>query len=144
MTTTRANAIETAREVDTRIAAAWGAFWEAEDKVQAIDKNIRSYRHLSGNYSARIDALEAKRLPLAAEADTLRQAAKDLDRAEYKGWTRFFLVKHIHRSEYCSSFRPTTRVGWLPEVSGLTEAEAVAQYDETLCTKCFTTAPVAK
>lgn len=39
-------------------------------------------------------------------------------------------------------FRATTKVGWLPEVSGLTEAEAVAEYGAILCTICFPSAPV--
>lgn len=74
-------------------------------------------------------------------------AAQDIDdheTANYKGWQRFFLVPdgHIHASTRCSSLRPTTRIGWLPQLSGETEAEAVAAHGAMLCTKCFPTAPV--
>jgi hypothetical protein len=59
-------------------------------------------------------------------------------------WQRFFLVPdgHIHASQYCSSFRMTTRVGWLPNLSGHDEASAVAEHGAWLCTKCFPSAPV--
>lgn len=59
-------------------------------------------------------------------------------------WNRFFLVEggHIHSSTGCSSLRPTTRIGWLPELSGETEAEAVEMYGSVLCSKCFPSAPV--
>lgn len=62
------------------------------------------------------------------------------------GWSRFFLVQasngHIHSSMACSTCYPTTQFGWLPEVSGQTEAEAVANYGAILCTVCFPSAPV--
>lgn len=82
---------------------------------------------------------EAAREAAAAAA----KAANDHDRANYQGWGRFFLVPdgHIHRSTGCSSLRPTTRIGWLPELSGETEAEAVAAHGAMLCTKCFPSAP---
>jgi hypothetical protein len=61
-------------------------------------------------------------------------------------WTRFFLVSnsggHIHSSMHCSTCYPTTRYGWLPNLSGLTEAEAVAAHGAILCTVCYPSAPV--
>jgi hypothetical protein len=64
--------------------------------------------------------------------------------AEYRGWSRFFLVQggHVHRTQTCHTLRPTTSVGWLPELSGLTEADAVAAHGAILCTHCFPSAPV--
>lgn len=66
--------------------------------------------------------------------------------ADYKGWSRFFLVTnvggHIHRDMSCSTCFPTTQYAWLYELSGLTEAEAVAEYGEILCSVCFPSAPV--
>jgi hypothetical protein len=60
-------------------------------------------------------------------------------------WTRFFLVVssdgHIHSNTRCSSF-PRTQHGWQPELSGKTEAEAVAKLGPRMCTKCFSSAPV--
>lgn len=62
------------------------------------------------------------------------------------GWSRFFLVSsnngHIHSSMHCSTCRPTTQFGWLPEVSGKTEEEAVAAHGAMLCTVCFPSAPL--
>ena len=67
--------------------------------------------------------------------------------AEYEGWSRFFLVPagHIHRSMSCSTCnngRSATTFSWLPQLSGLTEADAVAAHGAWLCTTCFPTAPV--
>ncbi len=36
----------------------------------------------------------------------------------------------------------TTQIGWLPDLSGETEAEAVAAHGAMLCTHCFPAAPV--
>lgn len=67
------------------------------------------------------------------------------------GWSRFFLVTssngHIHSSQECSTCRPTTDYGWLPEASGQTMAEAIVERDKRdsaalLCTVCFPDAPV--
>ena len=70
--------------------------------------------------------------------------------AEYQargGWTRFLVVDggHVHSSRRCAggTIRATTLVGWNPELSGKTEAEAVAQLGPNLCTHCFPSAPIA-
>lgn len=64
----------------------------------------------------------------------------------YTGWSRFFLVTsspgHVHSSTHCSTCRWTTTYGWLPELSGKTEEEAVAELGPTLCSVCFPSAPV--
>lgn len=59
-------------------------------------------------------------------------------------WSRFFLVPggHIHSSMRCSTCRPTTAFGWLPELSGLTERDAVEAHGPLLCSVCYPTAPV--
>jgi hypothetical protein len=61
-------------------------------------------------------------------------------------WSRFFLVLnsngHIHRDTSCSTCFITTEFGWLPQLSGLTEADAVADQGEILCSVCFPSAPV--
>lgn len=78
----------------------------------------------------------------------LNEAISDYERLEsaYTGWSRFFLVTssrgHIHSSMSCSTCRPTTTYGWLPELSGLTEAEAVNDHGPALCSVCFPSAPV--
>jgi len=77
--------------------------------------------------------------------DDVREQIRDLE-AAYTGWSRFFLVTsssgHIHSSMHCTTCRPTTTYGWLPELSGETEAEAVKAHGPSLCSVCFPGAPV--
>lgn len=66
--------------------------------------------------------------------------------AKYEGWSRFFIVNnaggHIHWTMSCSTCYPTTDFGWLPNLSGLTEADAVEEWGGILCSVCFPSAPV--
>lgn len=89
---------------------------------------------------------------LNAYRDALRNYVQITDEinaldARYTGWSRFFLVTntngHIHRSMNCSTCYVTTTYAWLPTLSGRTEAEAVADQGEILCSVCFPSAPVA-
>ena len=150
----RQTEVDHAREVDTEVARLWGLFWEVQNQIVAnlksaadVQKRIALYKRQG--YQQGIDQAEKDIAyyndlaeGLMPEAHTRKKAAQDYDAANYDGWTRFFLVKHIHNTMYCPSFRPSTRVGWLPDVSGLTEVEAVKEHGETLCTKCFPSAPV--
>lgn len=80
----------------------------------------------------------------AGERQTVAgQVYADADE-EYDGWSRFFLVTggHIHSSMGCHTCYPTTEFGWLPQLSGLTEADAVAVYGPVLCSVCYPSAPV--
>jgi hypothetical protein len=161
---TRADAIAHAREVDERIATEWDAYWEAMKDVPTWAKSkaraeadaheaearadragadmVAYWGRRAEQHRARVASL-AQRIEVAnAAAKSHADAANAIDAAEYTGWRRFWLVQHIHASQYCSSFRPTTRVGWLPDVSGLTEAEAVKEHGAILCTICFPSAPV--
>lgn len=77
----------------------------------------------------------------------VRAAAEPLEAIyEARKWPRFFLVTnangHIHESMHCSTCHPTTRFAWLPELSGLTEKDAVEAYGTRLCSVCYPTAPV--
>lgn len=62
------------------------------------------------------------------------------------GWFRAWLVDntsgHVHSSTECSTCYPTTEFIWLPEYSGLTEAELIADARSMACTICFPEAPV--
>jgi hypothetical protein len=65
----------------------------------------------------------------------------------YEGWSRFFMVPdgHIHSSmgcPTCNKMGNSTRFNWLPQLSGLGEADAVAEHGAVLCTVCFPSAPV--
>lgn len=71
-------------------------------------------------------------------------------RYEAGPWTRYFWVQgnggHGHRSEDCSTCnkgRNETRFGWHPELSGKTDADAIAVFKDRLCSVCFPDAPVA-
>lgn len=61
-------------------------------------------------------------------------------------WSRFIAVQdgHLHSGTRCAggTIRVTTQLGWHPELSGKTEAEAVAELGPMLCTHCFPSAPV--
>lgn len=101
-----------------------------------------------GNHSlGQMRTTVAKLAELRAELRRTADAMKPLDAtyAEHH-WSRFFLVTssagHIHSSMSCSTCRPTTTYGWLPELSGHTEAEAVEAHGPALCSVCFASAPV--
>lgn len=86
----------------------------------------------------------------AAVADLAALDTEDTELdAEYRRrpWPRFFLVTssagHIHKDMSCSTCRPSTTFGWLPELSGKDEAAAVASEGTILCSVCFPSAPVA-
>lgn len=87
---------------------------------------------------------EGELLMELAEIEKIREPFEAL--FEQERWSRFFLVTssqgHIHSSMSCGTCRPTTTFGWLPELSGSTEAEAVEQQGPALCTVCFPSAPL--
>lgn len=93
----------------------------------------------------KIEPAIAKRAELFAQLDELHVRIDALE-ATYTGWSRFFLVTssagHVHSSTHCSTCRPTTAFGWLPELSGKSEATAVAELGPTLCSVCYPSAPV--
>lgn len=99
--------------------------------AKAIDTNI---------YEAQAAVAEAQRQLHIAQAHAERQTA------QYDGWSRFFLVRnnngHIHSSMGCSTCHPTTQYAWITQLSGKTEADAVAELGEILCSVCFPSAPV--
>lgn len=64
------------------------------------------------------------------------------------GWSRFFRALssdgHVHSSQACATCHhgnERTKFGWHPELSGKTEAEAVEEFGEKMCTLCFPSAP---
>lgn len=141
--------IAKAREVDTRIAEQWNLYYakiaeamKLEKAVEQDKKNMVRWPRDAKMFEASITRAERRIKVLRAEAFVFAAKADEIEGNEYTGWTRFFLVEHIHNSRSCHTLRPTTRIGWLPNVSGLTEREAVAEHGATLCTVCFPTAPV--
>jgi len=97
---------------------------------------------LPGSYVERYLTRHAERVAEVKRLEGEIAAMQD----KYTGWSRFFVVTssagHVHRSMGCSTCRVTTAYGWLPNLSGKTEAEAVAELGATLCTVCFPSAPV--
>ncbi len=86
-------------------------------------------------------------------SDAVRDVEDQIERLESvwesHGWSRFFWCKanggHIHSSMNCSTCnrgRADTEFGWLPNISGASELEAVEEYGGHLCTVCFRSAPV--
>lgn len=129
-------------EVDTRIADAHDKLARANAKVA----QLRKAREWDEKHRRPISLADEGRFEEACvESDNARAELEEVE-VEYAGWSRFFIVKnnggHIHRSMGCSTCFPTTVFGWLPELSGLTEAEAVAEWGEILCSVCFPSAPV--
>lgn len=137
-------------EVDTRIADAFETYVVARRDVSLAEARLENAEKAVAKYGARFE----RDLPGAHEALAIAQAQASAAwagylrvAAEYEGWSRFYLVKasngHIHSSMDCSTCFETTEYGWLVDVSGLTEAEAVAAHGERLCSVCFPTAPSA-
>lgn len=116
-----------------------------------------AYRARNKLDSAQAREATIRRLNLAklAEAETAVDQAYDSwlsalraigqHEANYTDWSRFFLVAnvggHIHRSFDCSTCYETTRYKSLPHLSGLTDADAVEDQGEGLCSVCFPDAP---
>ena len=123
-----------------------GTTADAEAILQArVDADSGSYEYSEGAYAARALA----RLAQAREALAANKAEQAPLHAEFKrrgGWSRSFVAQHAHSSMDCSTcnngIRPT-RFGWLPAVSGMTEAEIVTALGSDACTVCYPTAPVA-
>lgn len=155
MNTQRNAEIAKAVEVDTEVARLQGLYWETRSQVIRLEKELKRAEKDLARY-IRIDlqirvaeaqeeiaGLEKEIARLEKIADERHIAFVKFNDENYGGWARFFHVQHIHSNMNCSSFRPTTQIGWLPQLSGRTEAEAVAEQGEALCTICFPTAPVA-
>jgi hypothetical protein len=124
-------------EVDTAIAEAYRPLHRAVDRLAAAQASL-SRRPSDSLYIDMVASAEA-------EYDEAK-AAFDAANEKYGGWSRFFLVQntngHIHSSMHCSTCYSTTPFGWLPDLSGLTEAEAVEEWGGILCSVCFPSAPV--
>lgn len=168
MTTTDLHAH--AVEVDTRIAAAFTGWVKARQQTAWQRDSVRSGAGQRQDYSRRswngtldeaIDTLTdmgddlavhtsyraseiLAKLATLTEAQLAAEAAYVAAQDEYEGWSRFFLVVggHIHSTMGCHTCYPTTEFGWLPALSGLTEADAVAVYGGVLCSICYPSAPV--
>jgi hypothetical protein len=131
------------REIDQAIAAIYRPQFDHINTIHKAGELLRK-SYVKKN-PARVAALEAGIAASQAALEAIRAEAAPLE-AIYKAkpWTRSYLVGggHLHRSTYCSSLRWNTRLGWLTEYSGNSEAEIVALAGESCCTICYPSAPV--
>lgn len=121
--------------------------WLAKNNY--ADDYHRTY-HLPGQIE-RAEARLAGALATKAAVKAVWPALLDAERPyaiEFErrgGWHRYYLVMntngHVHRETNCSTCFPTTRYGWLVNLSGCNEEEMVNEYGETACTVCFPDAP---
>jgi hypothetical protein len=135
----------TPKEVDQKIAAIYEAadpHWRTakENRASAaryvkwggFEESVKRHTEVAEKAAAKAREIEKGMEPF--EAEFTRRG----------GWSRYFLCTsdggHIHL-RHCHSFRPTTRIGWLPEMSGQSESTAVETYGDKMCTHCFPTAP---
>ncbi|MGD9622181.1 MAG: hypothetical protein AB7G47_19335 [Mycolicibacterium sp.] len=128
------------RKGRARRASAW-ALTDAEacERVEAIASGGGPHASSARRVLDALTAAEREIDARQAEIAGLEQIWRDRGR-----WSRFFVVTggHVHRSRACHTLRPTTRICWLPDLSGESEAEAVAKLGAVLCTVCFPSAPV--
>ena len=144
----------TPAEIDTALAAIYerAATPEhnlayARERLNTILRALLSGERTHWTEDSRVKA-DAAVTKYAAEYAAIMAECDPYD-AQFNargGWTRAFLVLntggHIHSSMNCATCFATTRFGWLPQVSGATEAEIVGQAGEGACTVCWPTAPV--
>lgn len=115
------------------------AILRLREMADAGDERDLSQRARPSEVLAKLDEQTTRILELATEINRCE--------AEYRSrpWSRFFLVTssdgHIHSSMDCTTCRPSTEYGWKPQLSGKTEADAVADLGPLLCTVCFPSAP---
>ena len=134
--------VQTPAEIDTALATLYGKLGTAQFY---LDEAKGAYR---------VGPLPAAQHAVVQRQVAERRAAVDAllaeihpREAEYlrRGWSRFFLVTngngHVHRDRHCSTCFPRTRYAWVTALSGATEAQAVAEYGEQMCTVCFPSAP---
>lgn len=117
----------------------WGLSWAAVltelDRLQSV---TGPQAGAAQRALAAVAAAEGAVAAAGAEVDRLEAIWSRCGR-----WQRYFSVPggHIHASPTCRSLRPTTRIGWLPELSAEPVAAAVTAYGAVLCSHCFPQAP---
>ena len=144
-------------EIDTALAAIYERFYTQQSKVRHAQTDLEYARKRlarvggAGPATAYVQQAvqdAATRLEAALGAADAILAECDPYDAEYatRPWTRAWKVErgngHIHTSMRCHTCYVTTEFGWLPQVSGMPEAEIVALSGSAACTVCYPTAPV--
>ena len=131
-------------EIDQALAEIEKRRYAALDKAHEAKRRLRSANALRNPVATDVAYYQGQIEKFEAEAERI-SAEREPYEAEFSrrgGWTRYFHVKHLHTSARCSSFRLTTRIGWLPKYSGRSEAEMIEAAGDLVCTKCVPEAPV--
>lgn len=130
-------------EIDTKLAAIYRPIGDLVTKIENARAQLKlSYVARSPERKAELESIVTQARAAIAILDETAEPLEAIFRAA--PWSRFFLVDggHLHRSRACSSLRWNTRIGWLPEYSGKSEAEIVELAGEACCTICYPSAPV--
>jgi len=116
--------------------------WTSERKFVKVLSEGRLYEGVQSKVEERLVEYDTC-------LDEFRKILGELKEVQkkYTGWSRFYLVVggHIHNSMDCSTCnngKNYTQFCWLPNLSGLSESDAVESQGAILCTVCFPTAPV--
>jgi hypothetical protein len=126
-------------------------------EIRTVNDKLAQVSHRISSLSSVLDRLQDEDTRAQYQADLLqaidRQAELFTSRrplndefVDRGGWTRYWIVTngngHVHRSQSCSTCRPTTDFYWLAELSGMTHTKLVELSGERACTVCFPSAPV--
>lgn len=146
--TTDPEALAFAQAIDTETAAVAERAARLASEVGKTRRILAENDRRTVNFHGGVAALEARLAETEQALATVLARLNVLDGIYGEHlWSRFFLVTnangHIHRSMRCSTCFLDTQFAWLPQLSGLTEAEAVAAHGEILCSVCFPSAPSA-
>lgn len=147
-------------EIDEALAEIFGRYYAADDQAMMVAHQIqeatkrnadieaggRAARYYSVTSPERLAELQAKLEAATAAAQTILAETVPLNDEFLSrgGWTRAYLVQpggHVHSSMSCQTCYPTTRFGWLTQMSDHTEAEIVELAGEGACSVCYPTAP---
>lgn len=135
-------------ETDTKLADLYGKLFQEErsadsvrDSIRKAESGVARYAYLVRDvpvYKAQLADVQKRIADLEAEIAPLDAIYRE------HMWSRFIVCEHVHSSTACHTLRPTSRVYWLPQLSGSNQAEIVDQLGEAACTVCFPDAPVHK
>lgn len=135
----------TPAQIDQAVAEIEQRRYAVLDKANDKKRALRSHQALRNPQASIIEQINIEITEIKIQASTIRAelAPYDEEFTRRGGWTRYFHVEHLHTSAYCPSFRPTTRIGWMPDYSGLETADMIEAAGDMVCTKCVPDAPVA-
>jgi hypothetical protein len=128
----------TPAEIDTELAALQ---YKLDELHRAIDRNAHRMDQTKSEHS--LNVIETIIHDLRGKSHLVNDLIVALEK-EYRrrgGWMRVFAVNnsngHFHRTRRCRNTYDTTDWVWMPELSGLTNAEVVDRTGKMSCLTCF-------